>query len=1076
MKVCCLTSFAFYIEFIWSESANENFLLLMLRFGSGIYNLRETEMIGDAGRSAHRTLHCTVHFLDGSQHDFELEKHALGQDLLNLSFEYLELLEKDYFGLQFTDLMPGPDSMRWLEPTKSIRKQMQCPPYILHFRVKFYVSDPSKLLEEYTRYHFYLQLRKDILDGHLVCPEPSLALLASYAVQSEFGDYSSEEHGDNYLSSFRFISKQSAAFLQKVADLHKQHRGQTPADAEFNFLDHAKRLDTYGVELFHAKDGNLAEVQLGVGAFGVGLFQQTVRANTYPWSKIVKISFKRKQFFLQLKPEPKSADAVLSFTLSSTLTSKLLWKSCIEHHTFFRLVSPPAPVSKPLFAFGSRFRYSGRTEYQTLEEMKRRTRMQRPFTRFNSNGCFARSTICGGSTTYGRCKEAANFAGAPSTSGTNVHNSSAPSTSASFKHANSTVDGTPANGPCELIPSSAANSNGFEKQQTADSLLRKMPLETTFGLGGTTVEIIDQSFDFPSTSAQQRSSASLGLPSSHFSTGTTVHHRMFQSRMQDQGNAKVTFRRGACLNRFSPQCTLSGPTTVSGAYHHHHHHHPHPHHHHHQQQQQQQTVCASCVGGMCASFGQRCVTVGRSTTSLLSSPGHHSLRSTNGGGGGGGANGGGSASTLNNGGTNATANFQPGNDEALVTIRMRPDPQGRFGFNVKGGCDQNYPIIVSRVIPDSPADTCFPRLNEGDQVVAINGVEVSHCTHEQVVRYIRACKESVSQELVLVVRPNAYIGEDIEEPDLQYVPLTPHVADCVPRPDILHQSLLLLKDSLASGSAIVNFEKLYRKSPSMSINVALCAENVAKNRYQDISPYDKTRVIIKNGQNGDYINASFINMEIPSSGIVNRYIAAQGPLPHTTDDFWQVVWEQLCTTIVMLTATVERGRIKCHQYWPKLFETQRYGRLQVTCVRETETAVGRTREFSVVNTESNEERSVTHMQYSAWPDHGVPDDSKELIDFVVEVRQTRTGMVEPVIVHCSAGIGRTGVLILLETSMCLIEASEPIYPLEIVRNMRDQRAMLIQTAGQYKFACDAILKIYNEGIVKPLAEYQQQKQ
>ncbi|KRZ10759.1 Tyrosine-protein phosphatase 1 [Trichinella zimbabwensis] len=1059
-------------EFIWSESANENFLLLMLRFGSGIYNLRETEMIGDAGRSAHRTLHCTVHFLDGSQHDFELEKHALGQDLLNLSFEYLELLEKDYFGLQFTDLMPGPDSMRWLEPTKSIRKQMQCPPYILHFRVKFYVSDPSKLLEEYTRYHFYLQLRKDILDGHLVCPEPSLALLASYAVQSEFGDHSSEEHGDNYLSSFRFISKQSATFLQKVADLHKQHRGQTPADAEFNFLDHAKRLDTYGVELYHAKDGNLAEVQLGVGAFGVGLFQQTVRANTYPWSKIVKISFKRKQFFLQLKPEPKSADAVLSFTLSSTLTSKLLWKSCIEHHTFFRLVSPPAPVSKPLFAFGSRFRYSGRTEYQTLEEMKRRTRMQRPFTRFNSNGCFARSTICGGSTTYGRCKEAANFVGSPSTSGTNVHNSSAPSTSASFKHANSTVDGTPANGPCELIPSSAANSNGFEKQlpssckQQTDSLVRKMPLETTFGLGGTTVEIIDQSFDFPSTSAQQRSSASLGLSSSHFSTGTTVHHhRLFQSRIQDQGNAKVTFRRGACLNRFSPQCTLSGPTTISGAYHHHHHH---PHH---QQQQQQQTVCASCVGGMCASFGQRCVTVGRSTTSLLSSPGHHSVRSTNGGGVGGG----GSASTLNNG-TNAVANFQPGNDEALVTIRMRPDPQGRFGFNVKGGCDQNYPIIVSRVIPDSPADTCFPRLNEGDQVVAINGVEVSHCTHEQVVRYIRACKESVSQELVLVVRPNAYIGEDIEEPDLQYVPLTPHVADCVPRPDILHQSLLLLKDSLASGSAIVNFEKLYRKSPSMSINVALCAENVAKNRYQDISPYDKTRVIIKNGQNGDYINASFINMEIPSSGIVNRYIAAQGPLPHTTDDFWQVVWEQLCTTIVMLTATVERGRIKCHQYWPKLFETQRYGRLQVTCVRETETAVGRTREFSVVNTESNEERSVTHMQYSAWPDHGVPDDSKELIDFVVEVRQTRTGMVEPVIVHCSAGIGRTGVLILLETSMCLIEASEPIYPLEIVRNMRDQRAMLIQTAGQYKFACDAILKIYNEGIVKPLAEYQQQKQ
>ncbi|VDM27783.1 unnamed protein product [Toxocara canis] len=230
----------------------------------------------------------------------------------------------------------------------------------------------------------------------------------------------------------------------------------------------------------------------------------------------------------------------------------------------------------------------------------------------------------------------------------------------------------------------------------------------------------------------------------------------------------------------------------------------------------------------------------------------------------------------------------------------------------------------------------------------------------------------------------------------------------------------------------------------MSMNDCRLSSNINKNRYRDVCPYDETRVRI-NAPSGDYINASFVNMEIPSSGIVNRYIAAQGPLPHTSGDFWHMVWEQLSTTIVMLTTTIERGRVKCHQYWPRVYESHDYGRLQISCIRERETPNCCYREFSIKDKTTKEERRVTQMQYTAWPDHGVPDDPKHFIEFVDEVRRARVGSVDPIVVHCSAGIGRTGVLILMETAACLVEANEPVYPLDIVRTMRDQRAMLIQT-------------------------------
>ncbi|XP_042217497.1 tyrosine-protein phosphatase non-receptor type 4-like isoform X3 [Homarus americanus] len=366
---------------------------------SGTYNVRASEL---ARHKALKTLRVQVALLDDSTQVFEIEKRAKGQALLDLVFNHLELIERDFFGLQYIEPSTSSDNpRRWLDPLKPVKKQLRirtkslgtCGLPVLYFRVKFWVSDPGKLTEEYTRYHVFLQLRRDVLEGRLGAQPSTAALLASYALQSELGDYSSDEHGNTYLADMRLVPNQCEDLEKKILELHKLHKGQSPADAEFNFLDHAKRLDLYGVDLHKARDSTNREIHLGVTAIGLVVFQNAIKINTFSWAKIVKISFKRKQFFIQLRRElSENYDSVLGFNLASYRACKCLWKSCVEHHTFFRLHTPRTPARKNLLTLGSKFRYSGRTEFQTVEDCKRRARVERTFVRSPSKR-FARQTV-----------------------------------------------------------------------------------------------------------------------------------------------------------------------------------------------------------------------------------------------------------------------------------------------------------------------------------------------------------------------------------------------------------------------------------------------------------------------------------------------------------------------------------------------------------------------------------------------------------------------------------------------------------------------------------------------------------
>ncbi|XP_058871422.1 band 4.1-like protein 3 isoform X17 [Acipenser ruthenus] len=309
-----------------------------------------------------KNMQCKVTLLDGSDYSCVVEKRSKGQVLFDIVCDQLNLLEKDYFGITFRD---SENQKNWLDPAKEIKKQIRSGAWQFSFNVKFYPPDPALLSEDITRYYLCLQLRDDVVSGRLPCSFATHSVLGSYTVQSELGDYDPEEYGTDYVSEFRFAPNQTKELEEKVTELHKNIKGMTPAEAEMNLLENAKKLSMYGVDLHHAKDSEGVEIMLGVCASGLLIYRDRLRINRFAWPKVLKISYKRNNFYIKIRPgEFEQFESTIGFKLPNHRAAKRLWKVCVEHHTFFRLVSPEAPPKKFL-TLGSKFRFSGRTQAQT---------------------------------------------------------------------------------------------------------------------------------------------------------------------------------------------------------------------------------------------------------------------------------------------------------------------------------------------------------------------------------------------------------------------------------------------------------------------------------------------------------------------------------------------------------------------------------------------------------------------------------------------------------------------------------------------------------------------------------------
>ncbi|XP_063307949.1 tyrosine-protein phosphatase non-receptor type 3 [Pelobates fuscus] len=916
--------------------------------GGRINNIRANELPKEKNRSE---VACNIHFLDGSQQCFRVNKQDIGQVLLDMVYNHLSLKEREYFGLQNTE--DSLETHRWLEPSKPIRKQLKGGfPCSLVFRVRFFIPDPNTLQQDQTRHLYFLQLKNDILEGRLPSPLNSAVVLASYAVQSEFGDHNSSEHFPGHLSNCNFIPDQDNDFLSKVETLHKQHSGLGQTEAESCYINIARTLEFYGVELHGGRDLHNLELLIGIASGGIAVYRKQICTSFYPWVNILKISFKRKRFFIQQRAKHNECrDEIIAFNMLNYRACKNLWKSCVEHHTFFQ-TKRTLPHEKKLVS-----------NYWTLSAL-------------NQAKC-ASTQLCrkviGGMEWNTELRR--------SVSTEHLETKSLPSRSP----------------PITPNWRSPRLRHVIRKPQhsSADNLANEMTYVT---------ETEDVFYTYK------------GSPTSKDSDSEFFQNRSPHSRSSDQDSPKNILDRSRRENSLTLTQQGSFPNSPNGLSNHSSSSHP--------------------LEGVDKKFLETYDNVKKSG-SIDDSNQYYCEKNE----------------------------FSNGD---LLLVRITPDEEGKFGFNLKGGVDQKMQLVVSRITPGSPADKCNPKLIEGDQIVLINGRDISEHTHDQVVMFIKASRESHTRELALLVRRKVVkpLGDMKTEDDIDFQLFPPSILPtCSEYGDTLQGSMEQLAKGLETGVVLIQFEQLYRKKPGLAITCARTGQNMEKNRYKDVLPYDATRVVLDGSD--DYINASYVNMEIPSSDIINKYIATQGPLPHTCSQFWQMVWDNRLTMIIMLTTLTERGKTKCQQYWPDPPEVSEYGNFQIQCHSEDCTIACVFREILITNIETGEELPVSHLQYVAWPDHGVPDDSSDFLEFVSSVRQKRMKS-QPILVHCSAGIGRTGVLITMETAMCLIEQNQPVYPLDIVRQMRDQRAMMIQTSSQYKFVCEAILRVYKDGLIKPL--------
>uniref|UniRef100_A0A2K6F6U7 FERM, ARHGEF and pleckstrin domain-containing protein 2 n=1 Tax=Propithecus coquereli TaxID=379532 RepID=A0A2K6F6U7_PROCO len=333
---------------------------------AGVSTLEPGQALSPRAQEKH--LHIRVKLLDNTVEVFDIEPKWDGQVLLTQVWTRLNLLECDYFGLEFQSMQ---SYWIWLEPMKPVIRQIRRPKNaMLRLAVKFFPPDPGQLQEEYTRYLFALQLKRDLLEERLTCASTTAALLTSHLLQSEIGDYD-ETLDREHLKANEYLPSQEHC-LEKILEFHRKHMGQTPAESDFQVLEIARKLEMYGIRFHTASDREGTKINLAVSHMGVLVFQGTTKINTFNWSKVRKLSFKRKRFLIKLHPEVHGPyQDTLEFLLGSRDECKNFWKICVEYHTFFRLFDQPKPKAKAVFfSRGSSFRYSGRTQKQLVDYFK----------------------------------------------------------------------------------------------------------------------------------------------------------------------------------------------------------------------------------------------------------------------------------------------------------------------------------------------------------------------------------------------------------------------------------------------------------------------------------------------------------------------------------------------------------------------------------------------------------------------------------------------------------------------------------------------------------------------------------
>uniref|UniRef100_A0A3B4E7T8 Tyrosine-protein phosphatase non-receptor type n=1 Tax=Pygocentrus nattereri TaxID=42514 RepID=A0A3B4E7T8_PYGNA len=999
-----------------------------------------------------------IRLLDNNVIECTLSVESTGQECLEAVAQRLELRETHYFGLWFHSKTQVP---RWVELEKPLKKQLDKfgNEPLLFFGVMFYVPSVCRLEQEATRYQYYLQVKKEVLDGRLHCSVEQGIRLAGLAVQADFGDftqYPSQDFLREYVL-FPVVSVSLCLYLR-----------MQPAEAELLYIKEAEKLDGFGQESFAAKDNYTNDIFIGVSFIGVFVKHRNGRSiMLHRWKDIGTIGHNKSAITVEIT----SKDDTIMFHTEDMEMAKYIARLFTARHKFYKQNKiysifhddPYYKSETSLVEFGFR---NGPVPNGSMCSSPSVSSLNRSQTFIHSSPMSSNLSIPGSELMRPDYIPSHRHSAiiAPSYRPT-------PEYDAVMRQKRRLLPATPSS-DCHSQSLRSLNISNTYAYRQPEALVYSQPEMRERGMYHGTG---DQSY----AAHMLRNHLSRPPPPypASFRPATSTPDLASSHRQRCMGGSSpelVTRKVQLSVKTFQPDSSavvdlqslqeVSEPLTSA----------------------KRRTALTKrhsmeVVGGM------------RAMEALVMKGANVVLPRRN---------------TLREQAPSAATPPQPQvpppppqpsqlSEVAVQMSNQKAEHQAQSSYQHQKTLSNVTMLIHSSESEEDEEEEETPELDV--QIPGLNediSAQLQAAERERERERETDCNiASIRQYCVLswfVIMTAGFsslmktlerqkLSADSMKRPLMMAALNGLYVARMPVPENPHEDASAkantderckhLELRLEEECLFTEYEQIPKKRAECNLTTAMMPENAERNRFRDVVPYEENRVeLVPNKENNTgYINASHIKMMI--RGEEWHYIATQGPLPNTSHDFWQMVWEQGVNVIAMVTAEEEGGRSKSHRYWPKLgskHNSATHGKFKVTTKFRTDSGCYATTGLKVKHLLSGQERTVWHLQYTDWPEHGCPEYVQGFLSYLEEIQSVRrhtNSMLDtskspnpPVVVHCSAGVGRTGVVILTELMISCLEHNERVEVPVMLGRLRQQRMLMVQTVSQYKFVYQVLIQ------------------
>lgn len=1017
-----------------------------------------------------------VKLLENSSVECIVSSRTMGRECLQNVCQRLQIQQPEYFGLRY---QTKEGLLRWVDLERPLKKQLdkyarEC---CLYLGVMFHVFSVDQLHNDVTRYYYFSHLKCDVIEGKLACSRQEAIQLASYSLQAEFGDHRPERHTTEYLKNFVLLPKSvlsqeedHEALLEQIVQAHRSLQGVHHSLAELYYIVAVQRLEGYGEELFDVKDASGNEMVLGVSVEGVtARYCQRDPPRepvSYLWSEIVDLIHHRKCFKIEGRDNARSAQ----FQLEDVPTAKYIWKMCVQQHKFFMSVQEAQNSSRAVGTTGrgDSFRWASPTDVGSNSHLTEVGESRESLDEF----AVYHMQTTHGNEQNGCLQEASEMRRESSHSEQEAQPATLSSGDGNVDIADGHVSASNLECDMESVHQSFLN---LPRQSDSVADLRRALLPS-----------YRQAPDYETAVLTKYGVTSCSL--NDLPTAETGH------------NGQVSQRPVNGMDDVSRSCNpLLPPLSYS----------------------QYGNFADLTHLGDSVSFGDlannnRVDAAAHGRPPPMPAPPLHTY----------------STPELTSQGLSYEMNPAQLFANMHLNYQYKPPPPYPYGTRPSVSTPdltRNHPHLRVSVSPDlvsrrnlsqstiQGSEPCLPNylahhinglVSNEPKPVLPTYVPVGESWNARVSAVAQPQRIQVyvsSSPTPAIVEQTTRASDRLQAQDTQATdgessatrPVGPmmlaamnglsltltrsdpllvergDVAEVCPPSPREQRPDSVLESRLADGQVFLEFERIAKRKPNADFSTALLLENVSRNRFSDVLPYEENRVrLTPSAENRTgYINASHVSASVGDSQ--RFYIAAQGPMQTTARSFWQMVWENHVGVVVMLTEIEDdQGREKCFQYWPQsdgegsalVFGDYRV--VRKSAVSST-VAVTTSLVLSRMQGVTCSHRNVWHLRYTDWPDHGTPGDVQGFLGFMEEVDSVRRLAVNdqrlrsrnaPTVVHCTAGVGRSGVVILCDILLFCLDHNVPVDVPRVLTLVRMQRMLSVQTLAQYKFVYQVLIR------------------